>query len=108
MRWCLNRPWSAQSLIPTGSPRVRNLPAILTQEAGHFKCEANVVWQWPDAPSAEHEECLLSSRSVIESSERPTADVGENLSRKSRLKRVAFEFAPGVRRGLNGYGPGIG
>ncbi len=39
-----------------------------------------------DIPSAEQKECLLISRSVIESSERPTAVVGWKLSGKSRVK----------------------
>jgi len=44
-----------------------------------------MAWQRPDTPSAERRECLLISRSAIDSSERPTAVVGRRPSGKSRL-----------------------
>ena len=45
-----------------------------------------MVCERPDTPSAEQKEGLLISRSAIDSSERPTAVVGQGLSGKSRLK----------------------
>jgi len=45
-----------------------------------------IAWQRPDAPSAEHKECLLISRSAIDLSERPTAVVGRRRSGKSQLR----------------------
>ena len=41
----------------------------------------------PDTPSAEQKECLLISRSVINSSERPMAVVGRRPSGKSQSRR---------------------
>ena len=40
----------------------------------------SMAWQRPDAPAVEQKEHLLTSRSVVESPERPTAVVGPSLS----------------------------
>ncbi len=48
-----------------------------------------IAWKRPDTPSTEHKECLLISRSAIESSERPTAVVGRRPSGKSRSQTIA-------------------
>ena len=46
----------------------------------------NMAWEWPDPAAIEQKNYLLISRSAIESSERPTAVVGQSPSGKSRLK----------------------
>jgi len=47
-----------------------------------------MAWQWPDTSSIKQNECLPISRSAIESSERPTAIVGQSLSGESRPEGV--------------------
>jgi len=44
-----------------------------------------MTWRRWDYLVVEQKTCLLTSRSVVESSERPTAVVGQGLSGKSRL-----------------------
>ena len=47
-----------------------------------------MTWEWRDTLSIEQNECLLSSRSAIDSSGRPTAVVGQGLYLRSAKRKV--------------------